>query len=100
MENQEPRLGYKNLIRAKREGKIKAFFSLLIPTESMGTIELTNCKVIESNNGRFISLPSRAVKGGGKVVDLSTGTVTRNPNGLRWFNTIKFDSLKRHDETM
>ena|SRR5665213_1482483 len=96
----EPRFGFKNLIKSNKAGKIKAFFSLLVPTESAGTIELSGFKVIEGSKGPFVSFPNRAIKKATKqTVDSSTGKVTSVPNEeVTWLDTIFFESQDRYKE--
>ena len=94
----EPKFGYKNLIKAKKEGKVRAFFSLLMPTESCGTIELAGFKVIEGSRGLFVSLPNRAVKTGTQqVMDVDSGEMHQG-EGVKYYNNIRFESQEKYEE--
>ena len=96
---QEPKFGYRNLIKAKKEGKVRAYFNLLVPTESIGTIELSGFKVIEGEKGLFISLPNRAVETSKKqVVTTATGAVEGTVKETKYFNNIRFESQERYNE--
>lgn len=95
----EPLFGYKNLIKSKKDGKVKAFFNLLIPTESIGTIEIAGFKVIEGSKGLFISLPNRAVKmSSTQTVETGSGPVTGSVNSTKYFNNIRFESQEKYNE--
>jgi DNA-binding cell septation regulator SpoVG len=95
----EPHFGYKNVIKSKKEGKVKAFFNLLIPTESIGTIELSGFKVIDGTEGLFISLPNRATKVmKPKTVTTATGSVQSMVEEIKYFNDIRFESQKKYYE--
>lgn len=95
----EPKFGYKNLIKAKRDGKVRAFFNLLIPTESIGTIELAGFKVVEGGKGLFISLPNRAVRTAGQqTVNAETGEVTGAVSDTKYYNNIRFESQEKYNE--
>lgn len=91
----EPKFGYKNLIKAKKDGKVKAFFSLLIPTETVGTIELAGFKIVEGDKGLFISLPNRAVKTPARPAD---GVVAAAPEETKYYNNIRFESQDKYGE--
>ena len=97
----EPKFGYKNLIKAKKEGKVKAFFSLIVPTETeFGDLEIAGFKIIEGSQGLFVSLPNRAVKGGSvATVDLESGTATRtsSPDNIKYYNNLRFQSQEKYD---
>lgn len=96
---QEPKFGYRNLIKAKKEGKVKAYFNLLIPTESIGTIELSGFKVIDGEKGLFISLPNRAVEMSKKqTVTTAAGAVEGIVKETKYFNNIRFESQERYNE--
>ena len=89
----EPLFGYKNLIKAKKEGKVKAFFSLLIPTETIGTIELAGVKVVSGEKGYFVSLPNRAVKvPATQVVTTDGQQVASQAEEVKYYNNIRFES--------
>jgi DNA-binding cell septation regulator SpoVG len=97
----EPRFGYKNLIKTKKDGKIKAFFSLLIPTESVGTIELAGFKLIEGSKGLFVSLPSRSAKGSQPqklVAADGSETIVGSIEGVKYYNNIRFESNDRYQD--
>jgi hypothetical protein len=95
----EPKFGYKNLIKSKREGKVKAYFNLLIPTESVGTIELSGFKVVEGGNGPFISLPNRAVTAAVRsTVNVESGEAEGSVDGVKYYNNIRFESKERYAE--
>ena len=94
----EPKFGFKNLVKTKKEGKVRAFFNLLIPTESIGTIELAGFKLVEGEKGLFISLPNRAVKTAGvQTVDASTGVTTGGAD-VKYYNNIRFESQEKYNE--
>ena len=95
----EPKFGYKNLIKAKREGKVRAFFSLIIPTETIGNIELAGFKIVEGAQGLFVSLPNRAVKSSGQqTIDASSGEVTGSTEaGVKYYNNIRFESQDKYN---
>jgi hypothetical protein len=94
----EPKFGYKNLVKAKKEGKVRAFFNLIIPTESIGPIELAGFKVVEGKDKPFISLPNRAVKAAGQqTVNAATGVATTTTEA-KYYNNIRFDSQERYNE--
>lgn len=89
----EPKFGYKNLIKAKKEGKVKAFFSLLIPTETVGTIELAGFKVVEGEKGFFVSLPNRAVEVPvAQTVTTDGVQVSAQSKEVKYYNNIRFES--------
>jgi hypothetical protein len=93
----EPKFGYKNLVKSKKDGKVKAFFNLLIPTESIGTIELSGFKVVEGGNGPFISLPNRAVTAAVRTtVDTESGQAEGSVDGVKYYNNIRFESKERY----
>ena len=97
----EPLFGYRNLIKAKKEGKVKAFFSLLIPTESIGTIEIAGFKVVSGSKGLFVSLPNRAVKttGSRQVVDMGSGeTQGAAIEETKYYNNIRFENQEMYNE--
>jgi hypothetical protein len=95
----EPRFAYRNLIKMKKAGKVKAFFDLLIPTESIGTIQLAGFKVVEGSKGHFISLPNRAVKNNKKVtVTTAGGSVEGVSNEVEYVNNIRFESQDKYNE--
>jgi hypothetical protein len=95
----EPKFGYKNLVKAKKEGKVRAFFNLLIPTESVGTIEIAGFKVVEGKDKPFISLPNRAVKAAGQqTINAETGEITESQADTKYYNNIRFDSQERYNE--
>lgn len=95
----EPLFGYRNLIKARKDGKIRAYFNLLIPTESIGTIELSGFKVISGEKGFFISLPNRAVPIEKKqTVTTAAGAVEGIVKETKYFNNIRFESQERYNE--
>ena len=95
----EPRFGYRNLVKAKKEGKVRAFFSLLIPTETVGTIELAGFKVVEGEKGFFVSLPNRAVKTAARqTVNTVSGEVEGTVEGVKYYNNIRFESQEKYNE--
>jgi len=95
----EPKFGYKNLIKSKKEGKVKAFFSLLMPTESVGTIELSGFKVIDGDKGLFISLPNRAVPiTRDQDVTTPEGVVRGTVTETKYYNNIRFESQAKYNE--
>ena len=95
----EPQFGYRNLVKAKKDGKVKGFFSLLIPTESVGTIELAGFKVIQGERGMFISLPNRAVETNKKqVVTTSGGAVEGTVKETKYYNNIRFESQEKYQD--
>jgi len=95
----EPKFGYKNMIKAKKEGKVKAYFNLLIPTESIGTIELSGFKLIEGTKGLFISLPNRATKVAKRqMVTTPAGQVEGTVEETKYFNNIRFESQEKYNE--
>jgi DNA-binding cell septation regulator SpoVG len=95
----EPKFGYKNVIKAKKEGKVKAFFNLLIPTETIGTIELSGFKIIEGTKGLFISLPNRAQKvAKEQTVATAAGPVAGTVEETKYFNNIRFESQEKYNE--
>jgi len=95
----EPLFGYRNLVKAKKEGKVKAFFSLLIPTESIGTIEIAGFKVVEGTKGPFVSLPNRAVKSATRqTVNTESGEVTGGVEEVKYYNNIRFESQEKYNE--
>jgi hypothetical protein len=99
MAKKEPSFGYRNLIKARKDGKIKGYFNLLIPTESIGTIELSGFKVISGEKGFFISLPNRAVETVKKqAVQTAAGTVEGTVKETKYFNNIRFESQERYNE--
>jgi hypothetical protein len=95
----EPKFGFKNLIRSKREGKVKAFVSILVPTETVGSMELAGFKVIEGTTGHFISLPNRAVPITKKqAVTTAAGVVEGTVTETKYYNNIRFESQAKYNE--
>lgn len=95
----EPMFGYKNLIKAKKAGKVKAYFNLLIPTESIGTIELSGFKIVEGTKGLFVSLPNRAVDvNTTKMVTTEAGSVEGTVKETKYYNNIRFESQEKYNE--
>jgi DNA-binding cell septation regulator SpoVG len=97
----EPKLGFnaRSLVKTKKAGKVKAFFSLYIPTESLGTIELAGFKVVEGEKGLFISLPNRAVPVKQQVtVNTANGQVEGTTDEVKYFNNIRFESQDKYNE--
>ena len=96
---QEPKFGYKNLIKAKREGKVKAFFSLLIPTEGeFGTLEVAGFKIVQGASGLFVSLPNRAVKSAGQqTVDVDGGNTSNQAGETKYYNNIRFETQEKYN---
>ena len=95
----ETRFGYTNLIKSKKAGKIKAFFSALLDTEEFGTIEIHGFKVIEGNKGNFISLPSRAVPGEKDVVvKTEGGDVKGKLPTVQYYDNFRFSSKEMHED--
>jgi hypothetical protein len=95
----EPLFGYRNLVKAKKEGKVRAFFSLLIPTESVGTIELAGFKVVEGEKGMFVSLPNRAVKTVARqTVGTAAGEIGAPVEGVKYYNNIRFESQEKYNQ--
>lgn len=96
----EPRFGYKNLIKAKKAGKVKAFVNILVPTETVGHMEISGFKVIEGESGCFLSLPNRAVE-----VNTPTEIVTATGDRVqgvkketKYYNNIRFESQEKYNE--
>ena len=99
MENREPRFGYKNLIKSKKDGKVRAFFSLMVPTDTeFGTLEIAGFKVIEGSKGLFVSFPNRAVKTNTQqVIDVDNGTSgTVAGDGTKYYNNLRFESQEKY----
>ena len=95
----EPRFGYRNLIKAKKEGKVKAYFNLLMPTESVGTIELSGFKLISGDKGFFISLPNRPVETTKKqAVQTAEGVVEGTVKETKYYNNLRFESQERYND--
>jgi DNA-binding cell septation regulator SpoVG len=95
----EPRFGYCNLVKAKKEGRIKAYFTLLVPTESIGTMHLLDWKIIEGKSGYFVSSPNKAVPiRARRIVNVDTGETTNESDGVKYFNTIRFESYEKYKE--
>ena len=95
----EPKFGYRRLIKTQREGKVKAFFDLIVPTESMGNMQISGFKVIQGTSGLFVSLPNRAVPvKSTQTVCTSTGDVTGTVSGIKYFDSIRFESSEKYNE--
>lgn len=95
----EPKFGFKNLIKSKKPGKVKAFVSILVPTETVGSMELAGFKVIEGDTGHFISLPNRAVETTKKqAVTTAAGVVEGTVKETKYYNNIRFESQAKYTE--
>ena len=95
----EPKFGIKEVRLTGKPGKIKAFFNLIIPTETLGNIELSGFKVVEGKKGLFVSLPNRAVPGKTEQkVDTATGLTTTVTSEPKYYNNLRFDSQDRYNE--
>jgi DNA-binding cell septation regulator SpoVG len=96
----EPKFGFRNALKAKKEGKVKAYFSVLIPTESIGTLEIQGFKIVEGNDGPFVSLPNRQVKVATRTpVDPDGNTVAGAVHEeTKYYNNLRFDSTEKYNE--
>lgn len=95
----KPRFEFRNLVKSTKPGKVRAFFDLRIPTESIGVIDLAGFKVVEGARGMFISLPNRAVKKEGrKIVNTSGGPVEGTVEEVKYFNNIRFENQEKYEE--
>jgi len=95
----EPRFGFKNVVKAKKEGSVKGFFNLRIPTESIGTIEITGFKVVQGNKGLFVSLPNRAVPIVRKqIVETKKDKVEGTIQEIKYYNNIQFETVEKYNE--
>ena len=95
----EPRFGFKNVFKAKKTGKIKGYFTLLIPTESQGYMELEGMRVIEGQTGPFVSWPNRAYKTSQQATVTANGaTVTGIQEVTKYRNIVRWDSQARYNE--
>jgi len=96
----EPKFGFKNALKAKKEGKVKAYFSVLVPTESIGTLEIQGFKIVEGSDGPFVSLPNRAVKVPGRAPVDPNGNVVAGTTReeVKYYNNLRFDSTDKYNE--
>lgn len=95
----EPRLGFKYLIKTKKESKVKAYFTLVVPTETMGNMEISGFKVIDGKNGLFPSLPNRAVKVPTRsVVDAAGVQTSAAGEEVKYYNTLRFENQAQYNK--
>jgi DNA-binding cell septation regulator SpoVG len=100
MTKEEPRFGYTNLIKSKKSGKIKAFFSVLLDTEEFGTIEINGFKIIQGTKGDFISFPSRAVSVEKDATVTTAGgeKVSGKIPVMQYYDNFRFSSLEQSND--
>ena len=96
----EPLFGFRNALKAKKEGKVRAYFSVLVPTESIGTLEIQGFKIVEGNDGPFVSLPNRQVKVAGRATLDANGNPVAGAvhEETKYYNNLRFDSTERYTE--
>ena len=96
----EPKFGFKNALRAKKEGKVKAYFSVLVPTESIGTLEIQGFKIVEGNDGPFVSLPNRQVKVASRTPVDPNGNAVAGETVMetKYYNNLRFDSTEKYNQ--
>ena len=96
----EPSFGFRNVIKARKEGKVKAYFSVLVPTENIGTLEIAGFKVVEGKDGCFVSLPNRAIKVPTKPAITPDGGTVEGSTGeeIKYYNNLQFESLDKYKQ--
>lgn len=96
----EPKFGFKNVLKAKKDGKVKAYFSVLVPTESIGTLEIQGFKIVEGNDGPFVSLPNRQVKVAARAsIDPNGNSVPGEAREeIKYYNNLRFDSTEKYNQ--
>ena len=94
----ESKIGIGNVrVMKNPDMKIKAFFDVIIPSESFGDITYRNFKIVEGKDGLFVSLPNRAVTvKGGNLTNPDTGEVRRVvEDKTTYYNDIRFETKEK-----
>ena len=97
----EPKFGFTNVRKAKRDGKIKGYFDVIIATEGFGGLVVPGFKVIKVDSREpFLSFPSRPVPMTTETtVETTAGKmVTGKVKSMKYFNTIRFESYAQSQE--